>query len=189
MALTPKKSAVESIKLGQFVTPKGSALFVSVPEASPYDANKQEASILLKAEEWEVLKAQIEAKITENNAYTLVPEDRVEWPIKLAKDKEGNETGDIILKSKTGMQYPAKVLDVSGKNITNDTTGIPNRSVIRLALGAEIIKSMKYSGVIFRLNVIKVLQASPWADHDPFGDSDDDFVAEAVGEAEVDWTE
>lgn len=197
MALAPKKSSVESIKLGQFVTKAGSALFVSAPNASQYDETKQEASILLKSEDWAELKVQIEAKITEMNGYGLVPEAKMKWPVKDATDRDGNETGDVILKAKTGMQYPAKILDAHGKVIKTDASfSIANRSTIRLAVGAEVIKSGMYSGIICRLNAIKILSASPWESHNPFGDDDEgDYsydeavVTKASVEDTTDWAD
>jgi hypothetical protein len=188
------KKTVESIKLGQFVTAKGSALFVSAPNASQYDDSKQEASIMLKAEDWEALKAKIDAKIVEMNGYALVPAAKMKYPIKEATDQDGNETGDIILKAKTGIQYPAKILDAQGKVIKTDATfHINNRSIIRLAVGVEVIKSGMYNGVICRLNAIKILSAQSYDSNAAFGDDEGDYYADepqqTSAEDTTDWAD
>lgn len=197
--VTKAKAKVQSVKLGQFVTPAGSALFVSCPNASQFDDSKQEASIILQAEQWDELKIQIDKAIVENNGYALVPENKMQYPIKDAVDKENNLTGDIILKAKTGMQYPAKLLDAKGKPIVL-TPGftIANRSKIRLAIGVEVISSGMYKGVICRLNAVKVISASPFGSNDPFADYEDegDFdgsasvtVMDTDETDSVDWTD
>lgn len=191
------KAKIQSIKLGSFVTDIGSALFVSSPNPSQYDANKEEASILLSAEQWEAFKTQLDKAMAENNAYSVVPEDKMRYPIKEATDSDGNLTGDIIVKAKTGIQYPAKILDSKGKPVvTGPGFSIPNRSKIRLAVGAEVIATSLYKGCLLRLNAIKILSASPWAGNDPFAGYDDEGDYEApvanamdTDESDVDWTE
>lgn len=193
------KAKIQSVKLGSFVTPVGSALFVSCPNASQFDDSKQEASILLSAEQWAELKVQIDKAMEENNAYAVVPKDKMKYPIKDATDSDGNSTGDIILKGKTSIQYPAKLLDSKGKPIVvTPGFSIPNRSKIRLALGVEVVSTGMYKGVICRLNAIKVISANPWAGSNPFDgfDDDGDFdgsapVANAMNsdESDVDWAD
>lgn len=194
---TKTATKIQSIKLGGFVTPVGSALFVSCPNASQFDPLKQEASILLSAEDWAGLKAQIDKALVENNAYALVPEAKMQYPITDSVDADGNATGDIRLKSKTAMQYPAKLLDSKGKPITvTPGFSIANRSKIRLAIGVEVVSTGMYKGIICRLNAVKVISASPWAGADPFAGYDDEGdyespVANAMDadESDVDWTE
>lgn len=169
------KAKIQSIKLGQFVTDIGSALFVSSPNPSQYDASKEEASILLSAEQWEVFKAQLDKAMEENNAYSVVPKDKMRYPIKEATDSDGNSTGDIIVKAKTGIQYPAKILDSKGKPVvTGPGFSIPNRSKIRLAVGAEVIATSLYRGCLLRLNAIKILSANPFGGSNPFSGYDED---------------
>jgi hypothetical protein len=188
----------ESVKLGQFVTPVGSALFVSSPHPSQYDALKEEASILLSSDDWAILKAQIDAKLVELNGYKLVAEKNMKYPIKEAVDKEGNETGDIILKSKTSIKYPAKFVDGNGKSfVPGDTFSVANRSKIRLAVGFEVVNTALYKGLVARLNAIKIISTSDFGGANQFEGIDDegdysyngDAETPVVPEADVDWAE
>jgi len=59
MATKAANNAIR-VKGNTIVTPKGQALFVSCPAASSYDADKQEASILLTAEDATALQVTLQ---------------------------------------------------------------------------------------------------------------------------------
>jgi len=162
MATPTTKTA--SNKLGQIVTPAGSALFVSAPAASSFDPNKQEASIILTAEDHAVLMAQIEKIMADYEGTLVVAKDKLKFPVKEATDKEGNETGEMIWKAKTSVQYPAKFFDAKGQNF-KPALGftVANRSKIRLSVSVEIVSTSLYKGLVLRLNAIKIISSTPWA--------------------------
>ena len=153
-----------SNKLGQFVTPAGSALFVSAPAASSFDANKQEASIILSAEDHAAVMAQLDTMMASYEGVLVVAKDKLKFPFKEATDKEGNETGEFIWKAKTSVQYPAKFFDAKGQNF-KPAPGftVANRSKIRLSVSAEIVSTSLYKGLVLRLNGIKIISSTPWA--------------------------
>ncbi len=186
---TTTKPKIESIKIGKFVTPAGTAIFVSTPNASQHDDSKQEGSIILTAADLATFKNQIiaEMKLVEGDFPGGLTIDTLSWPITKDTDKDGNETGNFKVKAKTAMIYPAKVFDSEGKAIEM-TVGysIPNRSKIRLAVGVEVCSSKMYNGVVLRLNAIKVIQLNQGALADPFAGYED---GDAFGEedAVVNW--
>jgi hypothetical protein len=153
-----------SNKLGQFVTPAGSALFVSAPAASSFDPNKQEASIILSAEDHAAVMAQLDTMMASYEGALVVAKDKLKFPFKEATDKEGNETGEFIWKAKTSVQYPAKFFDAKGQNF-KPASGftVANRSKIRLSVSAEIVSTSLYKGLVLRLNGIKIISSTPWA--------------------------
>lgn len=167
-----------SNKLGQIVTPAGSALFVSCPNASQYDETKQEASILLTADDYAVFQASLNKLIAAYEGELVVTVADMEMPAKDATDKEGNPTGDVILKAKTGMQYPAKLYDAKGVAF-NPTPGfnVANRSKIKLSVSAELINTKVYKGLVLRLNAVQVISSNPFTGTNPFGAEDGDFDA------------
>ena len=165
-----------SNKLGQLVTPKGAALFVSCPAASQFDDSKQEASILLTADDYAVLKGQLDALVASYEGELVVDPATMEMPVKDATDKEGAPTGDFIIKAKTGMQYPAKLYDAAGKPFA-PTPGfsVANRSTIKLSVSAELINTKVYKGLVLRLNAVQIISSNPFQGANPFGAEDGDF--------------
>jgi len=173
MAITPKK--VPSVKLGSKVSPVGSALFVSAPRASQFSPDKQEAGLVLSAEDYAMFMAEIMATLKEHESELPAPITKLAFPFKEQTDAEGNPTGEMILKTKTAMRFPAKFYDVDGKEFKPSADfQVANRAKIRLAVGLEVMKTSMYCGVVARLNGIKIISSSPWANSNPFGDTHDE---------------
>ena len=175
MAAAKPTTKVAKNKLGTIVTPVGSAVFVSAPRPSTFDENKIEASVVLTPEDFVVLKAEIDKRISELEEAPVVAIDKCKWPFADEMDKEGNPTGNIRVKAKTNVKYPPKFYAADGKQfVPGMDFQVANRSKIRLALGFEIVSTGMYKGVIARLNAIKIVSGSPWAGQDPFAGVDDE---------------
>lgn len=197
MATKPATKFVSN-KLGQLVTPAGSALFVSCPNASQYDETKQEASILLSADDYATFKAQIDGLIAAYEGELVVDASTMEMPVKDNTDKEGAPTGEFIVKAKTGMQYPAKLYDANAVAFT-PTPGfsVANRSKIKLSVSAELINTKVYKGLVLRLNAVMLISSTPWAGSNPFspeegGDFDSSAglpTATADADTDTDWAD
>jgi hypothetical protein len=186
-----------SNKLGSLISPVGSALFVSAPAASSFDPNKQEASIILSAEDHATMMAQIDGLIAAYEGALVVAKDKLKYPFKNVEDKEGNETGEFLWKAKTSVQYPSKFFDANGQGF-KPAPGftVANRSKIRLAVSAEIVSTSLYRGLVLRLNAIKIISSTPWAGGtDPFSGVTDegDFAYDSqtvVADApDTDWVD
>lgn len=197
MAAPKAGTKVPSVKLGTEVTPVGSALFVSAPRASAFDETKQEAKLVLSAEDYAAFSAKIQSLLKEHESELPVAIDKLKLPFKVAEDKEGNPTGEMILNTKTAMKYPARFYDKNG-NIFNPGMDfqVANRSKIRLAVSLEVVKTSLYTGVVARLNGIKIISSTPWAGANPFGSTEDDgdFVYNDSGvsgfdQPEEDWVD
>jgi len=174
MALKPTTKTA-AVKLGQEVTPVGSALFVSAPRPSQFDATKIEAGLILSAEDYAILLARINVLLKEHEAELPAPISQLKLPFKEATDAEGNPTGEMILKSKTGVRFAPKFFDANGKAFNpGPDFQVANRSKIRLAVSFEAMKTSMFTGVVARLNGIKMINASPWTSANPFGDTQDD---------------
>jgi len=158
MATAPK---IESNKLGRIVTVVGSALYCSVPNASQYDENKYETSLIITADEFTAFQTEVKAlyeKAQADGTKMVLPFDKAAWPVKESVDREGNPTGDMIIKAKTSIKYPPNLFDSAGKPVKFDSiSAIPNRSKIRLQVGVEIVSSGMYKGIVLRLNGIKII--------------------------------
>jgi hypothetical protein len=167
-----KKVEIKKARGNTIVTPAGKALFVSAPQASQFDATKQEASIVLSADNKKVLEAQLKAFITENAHVIGMDPKAISIPFKEDTDSDGNSTGYYRLKAKTGMKYPAQFVGADNKRFTPDEDyQLPNGSDIRLSLTPELIATSMFQGLTLRLNGIKVLKLSGSYD---LGFSDDD---------------
>lgn len=185
MALKPT-TAIKQNKLGQIVTPKGSALFVSVPNVSTYDPEKQEASIVLSPEDYATFKADVDALIAKYQDELVVDTSSMDMPVRAATDKDGNPTGDMIVKAKTSIKYPAKLYNAKAV-VFSPPAGfsVANRSTIKLAVSAELVSTRVYKGLVLRLNSVMIISsnasnlsisASPWVGTNPFTpDSEGDF--------------
>jgi len=189
---------IEKNKLGKLTTPVGSALFVSVPHESKFNPDQQEAGIVLSAEAYAEFEAEVNALIDTLEEPLVCKRELAVLNGKPQTDAEGNLTGDILLKAKTGMQYPCKLYSVDNKPFTPDAGfSVPNRSKIRLNVSVETYKSNLTAGITLKLNAIKIISSTPWAGGDVFGGTDDegDFqynpgqVTPPVAEADVDWAE
>ncbi|MCI4438003.1 MAG: hypothetical protein JHC33_14440 [Ignisphaera sp.] len=163
------KTQAPKNKLGSLLTPIGSALFVSCPNASAFDETKQEASIVLTPEDYESFKAQLDALIDNCTEELVVAKDKMAMPIKPETDKEGNPTGNYILRAKTSMIYKAKLYNADRSEFKPDAGfQVANRSKIRLSISVEVMATSMYKGLVFRLNAIQIISASPWANANPF---------------------
>lgn len=174
----------------RIVTPAGSALFVSCPNASKFDSDKQEASIILTQEEGDAIVAQMDAMLEEHGKAMGLNAKNVKYPMKPHTDRDGNETGNVVLKSKTGMKFPAKLLDAKGTEFTPDTSfTIPNGSTVRFSLSVVLMKTAMFSGFTARLNGIKIIDM-PQRDLG-FGEDDGGFSysESTVESSDVDSTE
>lgn len=197
MAIKPTTTKTASNKLGQLVTPVGSALFVSSPKPSQFDANKEEASIILSADDYAKFITNIDTLIANYEGDLVVAKDKLKYPVKEATDKEGNLTGEMIVKAKTSINFPAKFYGADGALFTPTASfSVPNRSKIRLAVSVEIVSTSLYKGIVLRLNGIKIISATPWAGgNDPFAGLDDDgdfaysSVEDSMGSDDSDWAE
>lgn len=183
-----------SNKLGQLVTPKGSALFISCPNASSFDETRQEASILLSADDYAAFKAQIDALVAAYEGELVVDPTTMEMPVKDATDKEGAPTGEFIVKAKTGMRFPAKLYDANSKQFAPAPGfSVANRSTIKLSVSAELISTKVYKGLVLRLNGVQIISANPFVGANPFGAEDGDFDATtpvvAQDEDTSDWAD
>jgi hypothetical protein len=170
-----------SNKLGQIVTPIGSALFVSCPNASAFDENKQEATIVLSAEDYAVFKRDLDALIKDYDGKLVVDPDKMTMPVKPAEDADGNPTGEYMIKAKTAMKYPARLYNAKGGSF-NPPAGfqVANRSKIRLQVSAELISTNMFKGLVLRLNAVQIISSTPWAGNSPFGATDGDFTGSDV---------
>lgn len=191
MALKPT-TAIKSNKLGQIVTPAGSALFVSCPNASQFDEEKQEASIVLSPDDYKVFKASLDKLIASYEGDLVVDVSTMELPVKDATDKEGNPDGNFIVKAKTAMKYPAKLYNAKGTPLA-PTPGfsVPNRSKIKLSVSAELVSTKVYKGLVLRLNGIQIISSTPWSGSNPFSAEDGDFTGDeafgATSAGDDDW--
>lgn len=197
---TPAKNnttKIEKNKLGSLITPIGSALFVSVPHASKFNEDQQEAGIVLSAEAYAEFESQVEALIDALEEPLVCKRELAKLNGKAQTDAEGNPTGDILLKAKTGMQYPCKTYDAQNKAFVPDMSfSVPNRSKIRLQVSVETYKSNLTAGITLKLNAIKIITSTPWAGGDVFGGTDDEGdysynpgQATVAPEADLDWAE
>lgn len=178
MALKPT-TAIKQNKLGQIVTPAGSALFVSCPNPSTYDEEKQEASIILTQDDYKAFKASLDKLISSYDGELVVDPAIMDMPVKDATDKEGNPDGNVIVKAKTAMKYPAKLYNAKGTPIV-PTPGfsVPNRSKIKLSVSAELVSTKVYKGLVLRLNGVQIISSTPWAGANPFSEEDGDFTGD-----------
>jgi hypothetical protein len=174
MALKPATKTT-AVKLGQEVTPVGSALFVSAPRPSQFDDTKIEAGLILSAEDYATFIGRINTLLKEHEAELPAPIAQLKMPFKEATDAEGNPTGEMILKSKTGVRFAPKFFDANGQAFNpGPDFQVANRSKIRLAVSFEAMKTSMFTGVVCRLNGIKMISASPWSGSNPFGDTQDE---------------
>ena len=179
MAAKANNSQINSVKGPVIITPVGKALFVSAPNASAYDENKQEATILLDADGVTYMKGKLQEFMDSPEAKASGIKDTgfVENMFKEDTDQDGNATGLMKLKAKTAMRYPAKFRDAKGNIFTPDASfSLPNRSTIRLSAKVELLKTSMFQGLVLRLQAIKVLEM-PQMD-DGFGDDgmDDEYA-------------
>lgn len=177
MAMKP--TAIKQNKLGQIVTPKGSALFVSAPNPSQYDEDKIEASIVLSKEDFEAFKASVISMANKYEGELVADLDKMAWPAKEATDKDGNPTGEMIVKAKTAIKYPPKMYNAKGTPIViTPGFSVPNRSTIKLSASVEIVSTKVYTGVVLRLNGIQIISSTPWAGSNPFSAEEGDFTGD-----------
>ena len=181
--MAPKVKAPTStrVKGPIILTPKGKALFVSVPEASSYDPLKQEASILLTEADTLVLKAQLQEFVGSQEVKDSGIKDTgfVDALFKEDTDADGNLTGLFKVKAKTAMIYPAKLYAADGKTfVATPGFGIPNRSDIKMSVRPEVMATSMFTGVVLRLQAIKIFDM-PSFDDGMSGDEDSSgsFVA------------
>ena len=160
----PQRTAVKG---GVIATPSGKSLFVSVPAASTYDATKQEASILLTAEASEAVKAKLQDFIDSADVVAAGLSDAkfVSALFKDDTDQDGNATGLLRVKTKTGMQYPAKIYDHKGDVVVPPVGfSIPNRADIKLSFRPEVMSTSMFTGIVLRLQAIKILNMPQYDD-------------------------
>ena len=156
-----------SAKSSVMVTDKGLALFVSCPAASPYDDSKQEASILLDEAGKAKLQAQLQDFLDTPEAKATGIKDTgyAEKAFKADTDQDGNPTGLYRVKAKTAMIYAAKLYTAAGKVYT-PTPGfqLPNRSTIRMSVKAELMSTSMFTGIVLRLQAIKIIDVPTYDD-------------------------
>ena len=159
--------AMIRVKGNVIVTEIGKALFVSSPAASQYDETKQEATILLDEAGVAKLKAQLQdlmdsAEVKESKIKDTGFVDAI---FKEDTDADGNPTGLFRVKAKTAMQYPAKIYDASG-NAFVPTPGfkVMNRSDIRLSVKPEVMQTSMFTGIVLRLQAIKIIDVPSFDD-------------------------
>lgn len=194
---TKPATTVAKNKLGQLITPVGSALFVSVPHASKFQEDKQEAGIVLSAENFAIFEAEVEALLDALEEPLVLPRAKAKLNAKPQTDPDGNLTGDMFIKATTGMQYKAKLYNADNKAfLPDDNFSIPNRSKIRLSVSVETYKTNLTAGITLKLNAIKIISSTPWAGGDAFSGTNDegDFQytpgqSQAAPEAGVDWAD
>jgi len=193
MALKPTAKFVSN-KLGAIVTQSGAALFVSCPNASEFDETRQEASIILSPEAYETFTADLNKLVKAYEGELVVDPTKMELPVKGSVDKEGNPTGEFIVKAKTAMIYPSKLYNAKGIAF-NPAPGfsVPNRSKIKLSVSAELINTKVYKGLVLRLNAVQVISSTPWSGSNPFTTEDGDFDYHTDGftpeaSSDDDWT-
>lgn len=180
------KNQKPSVKGNIIVTPKGKSLFVSVPNASPYDALKQEASLTLTAADAQVLRDQLQTFLdgAEAKASGITDKGFVEALFKEDTDADGNATGSLRIKAKTAMQYPAKLYDASGA-VFNPPVGfsLPNRADIKMSIRPELMETSMFTGIVLRLQAIKILSLPTFGGDDGMGgdESSDGSFAASVG--------
>jgi len=162
-----KKSAKPSVKGPVILTPKGRSLFVSVPAASSYDPLKQEASLLLTAEDTAILKTQLQDFIDspEVKASGIADRDFVNALFKADTDSDGNLTGLSRVKAKTAMQYPAKLYAANG-DVFQPAPGftIPNNADIKMSVRPELMETSMFTGIVLRLQAIKIFNLPSFDD-------------------------
>ena len=165
--MAAKKDSNKKVKGPIITTEKGGALFVSVPNASQYDTNKQEATILLGADEADKLKAQLQDFLdsTEVKESGIKDTGFVEKAFKDDTDADGNSTGLVRFKAKTSMIYPCKTYSADGTAFQPDPGfKVPNRATIRMSFRPEVMESSVFTGLVFRLQAIKILDMPSFDD-------------------------
>ena len=163
------KTKAPKNKLGTLTTPIGSALFVSCPNASTFDDSKQEASIVLTPEDYAIFKADLDELIDACPEELVVAKDKMAMPIKPELDSDKNPTGNYIVRAKTSMVYKAKLYNADKTEFKPDAGfQVANRSKIRLAIAVEVMATSMHKGLVFRLNALQMISASPWANQNPF---------------------
>lgn len=162
-----KLQTPQTVKGRILVTPKGKALFVSVPNASSYDETKQEASLLLTKEDADILKAQLtdfieSAEVKEAGLNDIKFIDSL---FKDDTDADGNLTGLLRIKAKTAMKYPAKLYAANGDTFTPDVGfSIPNRASIKMSVRPEVMTTSMFTGLVLRLQAIKIFELPEFDD-------------------------
>ena len=165
--MAPKAKTTTKVTGQTFATPVGKALFVSAPAASSYDATKQEASILLDSAAVAELTTKLQAFMDspEVQASGIKDTGFVAALFKEDTDQDGNPTGLMRLKAKTGMQFPAKLLDAAGKEFKpSPGFSIPNRSSIRISCYPEVMETSMFKGIVLRLKAIKIISTPSFSD-------------------------
>lgn len=145
----------------------GKSLFVSVPSASQYDPLKQEATILLTDEDTASLKATLQNFMDSPEVKESGLKDTgfVAALFKDDTDADGNPTGLSRVKAKTAMQYPCKLYTSSG-TVYTPAPGftLPNRADIRMSFRPEVMKTSMFTGIVLRLQAIKIINMPSFDD-------------------------
>jgi len=145
-------------KLGRVVTPVGKALFCSGNTPSKFDATKVEGTIILSADARDKLQEFFDMNLPDALKATGIKASEVKDIFKPAKDRDGNPTGDFMLKAKTKLEFGQKFFDGSGKEFTPaGEFKIPNGSEIQMSIGVELMKTATFTGLVLRLQGTKVL--------------------------------
>ena len=159
MAPAIKNTKSTSVKYkGKLITPVGSALFCSGLQPSAFNDKKIEASIIITEDEKNELEAKLTAFAEEFKDAVGVDMKRFQLPIKESLDADKNPDGRYVIKAKTGVQYPPEFYDAKGSKFHPEADfRISNGSRIRLSLGAELVKTNAYQGIVLRLRAIQII--------------------------------
>ena len=183
MAAKNTNKSRNNVKGSIIVTDRGQSLFVSVPNASPFDDQKQEATILLNEDAANKVKAQLQDFMDSDEVKASGIKDTgfVENLFKEDTDQDGNPTGLQRLKAKTAMKYGCKLYDAAGAAFDPDNGfSLPNRADIKMSFTPEVMSTSMFTGITLRLKAIKILNMPSYDDGMAGVEEDGSFSASAA---------
>jgi len=160
-------TGITSVKGPVMITEKGKSLFVSCPNASQYDPDRQEATILLDQAGKDILAGKMQDWIDgpEFKESGLKDTGFVEALFKADEDQDGSPTGFYKVKAKTAMIYAAKLYTASGAVFVPPAGfTLPNRSTIRMSVKPEAMSTKVFTGIVLRLQALKIIDVPQFDD-------------------------
>lgn len=168
-------------KLKAFVTPVGSTMWASIVKPNTkFDVDgKYMMDLIFKPEEVEGLKSKLDAildtyiaeeskklKANKANSYTVSP------VFKEDVDREGNLTGNLMLRSKQytktfdGEPQTVRLADSTGKPLLNFTENVGNGSKVRAKLFPKCyhMGSTNTFGMSFLINAVQIVDLVSYED-------------------------
>jgi len=197
-----RQGVIQNVKGKSVVTPLGEALWVKVIEPDyKFDAKgKYSADLVLNPEDestatfvkaMEQLRDRAIAEAKENLAPAKAKQVVTREVFWADTDKEGNETGNIVIKTKANaLDYNDEAVSVpifNAKGIEEENWNqlIGNGSKLKLQLWASPyhMANGNYVGISYKLKKVQIIELSSYGGGDEgFGDETGDGFGEAVVE-------